>query len=250
MSDPHASPNVDLSLVDPSVDADEIDLALNGVPTIFPVVTASDDLDHGLETVNLVTVPHRTIPEALANLRQRRINHVPIPGGAGLCLYHIREDAWNVDAVWPTAQVAGEHGAPIHRYKSFADAPRGMTLIFVNNHVWHITVSLGGGLNDTSDYHQLGYSGAATIANTYTWCGAHDWYGIETVNLVDVWPDPAKPKPQPKPWGIAERERQVHADLVRARKNGAPKRKIDGLKAWDQRILARMKELKIKRIPL
>lgn len=238
----------DLSLVDETVTDDEIGLALSGEPTTFPVVEEADSLDYRVET--LLAVPPRTIAAGLANLRSLRVAHVPIPGGSGMCLYHIREDCWNVEPLWPNAEQAGIHGAPIHRFKTFAEVPRGMTVIFENDHVGHVTVSLGGGLNDTSDYHQLGYSGVATIANTYQWCGAHGWFCIETVNGTDVWPDPAKPTPKPKPWGLAERERQIHADLARARKNKAPQRKIDGLKAWDDKLLARMKELKVKRLPL
>lgn len=220
------------SLVDPSVSPEEIELALHGTPTVYADVRAAADSTGNqdtpaFESFTAADQTPRTIHDALANLKRMRDHHIPI-GGVNLCLFDTRENAWGVNALWPTAEAAGQHGAPIHRFKSFADAPRGMSLIFENDDVWHIGVGLGGGLMNSSDYHEAGYNGVATIENVYPWCGAHDWYGIEVVNDVDCW----NPKPPQKPtWTKARLIEQLKQDRARAKANGHTQ-KVAGLTKW------------------
>jgi hypothetical protein len=207
--------------------ADEVDLAFSDHnATTFPETEEQDAVeDDMLLARGFAANTPRSIPDALANLAKRRKNHTPIPG-VGMCLYHIRYNCWGINSLWGTAELAGLHGAPIHRYKTWDDAPRGMSLIFVNSRVWHITVSLGGGLNDTSDLHQLGYNGVATIERTYDWCNATDWYGIETVNNVDCWPTPAKQRTptEPTPWSLERRLKFLRAEAKRQKAENHPKR--------------------------
>jgi hypothetical protein len=246
-------------LVDPSVTAEELEQAQQPASTVFDEMrhaTHPDQQDfigsvpdkllqplpphrHGQERPgypveklrdgsirppSLCNSPH----QAIAALKAMRVNHTPI-GGEGLCLYNIRHFAWNVNALWPSAEQAALHGAPIHRYTRFSDAPRGMTIVFLNNELGHIVLGLGGGLCDSSDYHEAGFNGVASIENVAGWCHAVDWYGIEVVNHVDVWPN-HDPKPR-HPYTKADLVAQLRRDHARAQSNGH-ERKARGLHHW------------------
>jgi hypothetical protein len=207
--------------------ADEIDLAWsdhNAEPYVEPDDGAQDDVEDDLTLARgFAANAPRSIPDALANLARRRRNHTPIPG-TGKCLYHIRYNCWGINSLWGTAALAAAHGAPIHRYRAWDEAPRGMSLVFINSGLGHITVSLGGGLNDTSDLHQNGYNGIATIERTYDWCNATDWYGIETVNNVDCWPTTTKKRAEPVPWSLERRLQFLRNEAKRQKADGHPKR--------------------------
>jgi len=212
-------PDTDPTQVDPSVTPDELDQATQPPAGAFPIVDDQDLVEPDALARSLIAPVPATPAQMIANFRRMREHHTPI-GGVGLCLYDVRHFGWNVGALWPTANDAAHHGNPIHRFKRFADVPRGMTIVFVNNHLGHITAGLGGALNNTSDYHEPGFNGVATIANTAEWCNATDWYGIETVNGVDVYPNPKKPKPKPKPFTLAERIQIVRGDMRAAKAKG------------------------------
>jgi hypothetical protein len=210
----------DPTLVDDSVTPEELDLAHAAPAGAFPLVD-QDLVD--LAPRALLAARPATPAQMLTNFRTMRDNHTPI-GGVGLCLYNVRHFGWEIDALWPTANDAGQHGAPIHRVKNFADIPRAVTIAFLNDHQGHITGSLGGGLNNTSDYHELGFNGVATIANTADWCNATDVFWIETVNGVDVYPNPVKPKPQPKPFSRDERIAILRTRMHELEREHHPKR--------------------------
>lgn len=216
------------ALVDPSVSAEELEQATADPAAAFPLVDDQDLVDEQFQRL-IASVP-RTPEQATANLKLLREGHVPI-GGVGLCLYDERHNAWNVGALWPNANEAAAHGAPIHRFKSFLDVPRHMSIVFTNGHLGHISHGLGGGLNNTSDYHEPGYNGVATIANTADWCNATDWFGIETVNGVDTWPTPTKPKPKIQPLSLKARIELVQRRERELRKAGHTHR-ADRVHLW------------------
>lgn len=214
-------PNFDTTL-DPSVTDEERELAGAAPFAAFALVDDQDRIaDHDPETRGFVAPAPRTPDQATLHLKSCRENNVPI-GGVGLCLFDERWNAWGVGALWPNANEAAEHGAPIHRFKTFAEVPRHMSVVYKNNHLGHISHGLGLGLTNTSDYHRPGFNGVATLANVADWCNATDWFGIETVNGIDVLPDPTKKPAQPKPWSLEDRLKVLKHNQHRAKDNDHP----------------------------
>lgn len=241
-------PPVDRRDVDPSVTDDDFDLALDGDPAPFPDVSHQDNLDDAFaEARALLGVVPATPAQAISHARDVRRNHTFV--GVGMCLATVR-GFWDLPAMWPDAQTAIDHGAPVHRTTDPLKVPRGASVVWQNGRHGHIALGLGGGLCATTDFHESGFVGVAMIGRLGPWCGGDLLGWIETVNGFDVWPDPNKPKPEPKPWGLPQREREVHRALRRARDHDAGQRRIDGLAAWDDVLLARMADRHLDRLPL
>lgn len=230
--------------IDPSVTAAELDRAPEGPSVAFENVAHPEKPDQqdfiGIvpDTIRQPLPPHRhgerpdasvcnTPRNALRNVGLMRRDHRPV-GGVGLSWYHVRFNGWHVNPLWPTAEQAGLHGEPIHRYKRYDAAPPGMTLVFLNGELGLAGLSLGGGLIDVADYHEPGYNGVALVENVLHWCGADDWFGIETVNGVDVWPNR---RGKPQSWTRHGLAAQLHQDAGRA-----GHRRASGLHAWRQEI--------------
>lgn len=240
-------------LVDPSVTPEEIELALHGTPTEYlPSLVAQDHVEGEPEGVTrgLTTIVPASIPQRIQNARALRDNHTFV--GVGMCLATVRGPILGVPAVFPSAEVAGEHSSPFHTIGNAGDltVPRGSIGFAFNGGNGHVWLELGGGLVSTTDFHENGFEGVALRSKMLAWCGATSWGWGESVNGFDVWPDPKLPKPEPKPWGLAERERLVHHNLRAAKHAGAHQRKIDGLQKWDETLVARLEHAGIKRLAL
>lgn len=239
---------LDRQAVDPSVTDDDVERALDGDPAPFPDVDEQDVPDVVSEAKALLGVIPHTPAEAVANARVLRDRHTFV--GVGMCLATVRGPIFGLPAMWPDATAAIDHGAPVHHITDPVAIPRGTAVVWRNDRHSHIALGLGGGLCSTTDFHENGFEGVAQISRIAAWCGGDLVGFIETLNGFDVWPDPKKPKPAPRPWGLAEREREVHRAHHRAVVNHAPPRRLDGLAKWDRTLLDRMAEHNVKRLPL
>lgn len=242
--------------LDPTITDEMVQQAHDAVPIdygqVFQAIVArgalaqDDDLDEDQPetlTPSLIRGPIQAV------LTARSFHDDNVAVGIGMCLRTVRR-YFNVDALWPDAAAAAEHSAPSHRTDNPLDFPRGSVGYAANDSHWHVWINCGGGLCWTTDYRRLGFVDLAPVSAMAPWIGGTLWGWGEVLNGVDVWPDPKKPKPQPKPWGLADRELIVHRDLRNARNNQAPQRRIDGLQAWDDRLVARLRASKIDRLPL
>lgn len=216
----------DPDLVDPSVTAQEIELAHDGTPSDYTTILAAHDDGLQDDVTNRPTAfaitPPATPREAILRCRSLRENEVFV--GIGMCLRENRE-LFKVAALWPDAATAGEHGAPAHHFDDLTKVWRGLEIFWYtddSDDPGHVALSLGGGLCATTDYHAPGYWGVALISKLAPWCGDRFRGGREVLNRVDIWPDAAKPKPKPKPFTLQERleivvarERALRADHPR-----------------------------------
>lgn len=206
-----------------------------------------DDLDETTHPDTLTPSLVRGPIQAVLTARSFHDDNVAV--GIGMCLRTVHR-YFNVPALWPDAETAGEHSAPMHETTDPLAFPRGSVGYAYNERHGHVWINCGGGLCWTTDFRRLGFVDLAPVAAMAPWIGGHLVGWGEVLNGVDVWPDPKKPAPQPKPWGLADRELIVHRDLVNARANKAPKRRIDGLHTWDEHMLTRMAARGIDRLPL
>lgn len=227
----------------------ELEAAHDATPAPYPDVVAQDDADDDLgDAKALLGIVPNSRGEAALYQRNLRQNHTFV--GVGMCLRTVRL-SWGLPALWPDANTAIDHGAPIHRTSDPVEVPWGASVVWENDRHGHIAFSLGGGLCSTTDYLESGFVGPALISRLGPWCGGRLVGWIETVNGYDVWPDQTKkPKPKPTPWGLAEREREVHRALKRAQDNDAPQRRVAGLKAWDDTLRTRLERHHMDRLPL
>jgi hypothetical protein len=239
----------DPSKVDPSVTAEEIELAHDGTPAAYPDLDEQDTIDD-VAPVGLMGPSVATIPERIVNARNLRADRTFV--GVGMCLATVRGPILGLPAVYPSAEVAGHHSSPFHPIGDPGDTtvPRGAIGFAFNGGNGHVWLELGGGLVSTTDFHENGYEGVALRSRMLAWCGATSWGWGESVNGFDVWPDPKKPKPPAPPWGLAEREREVHRALHKAKANEAPAHRIAGLQKWDDSMIARVKAAGLKRLAL
>ena len=215
--------------VDPSVTDEELEQATADPHGDFPDLEEQDDLDE----LGAGAVVPATPAQAIANARRLRSEHTWC--GVGYCLRTVRGPIYRVPALWPDANAALANGKPIHSVSELVDIPRGAVIGFHNSTHGHVTLGLGGGLNSTTDYHEPGYEGVATIANTAGWCGADRVVWYETLCGVDVWPGPAKPKP--RMLTRDEKLQRLRADRKRALRNGH-EHYAARLKVWIDRIAA------------
>lgn len=230
---------------DPSVTAQETRDALRDPGTDYAAVVNhqedrngnQDDVPDGPAALGLVSVVPATPRDAILNARKLRDDHTFV--GVGYCL-RVVHNLFRLPALWPDANTAMEHGAPIHRVSDLGEIPRGAVIGYHNSHYGHVSLGLGGGLTSTTDYHELGYEGVATIDNTARWCGATEVVWYEVLNGFDVWPDPHKPKPAPVvPWSLHERRDFLYRALLHARRDGHDTRAAR-LKQWIARIDRRL----------
>lgn len=161
--------------------------------------------------------------------------------GVGYCLKAMRS-IFGINALYPDAETAWEEAEHRHLTSDPMAIPWGVLIFWVNGGYGHVAFSIGRGRCITTDYVRTGYLGVAPIAALASWCGGRLVGWTEDVNGVRFWkPTKAKPdpKPTPKPLGIEDRIEIVERALVRARKNKAPKRRIQGLRKWLQQLESR-----------
>lgn len=143
--------------------------------------------------------------------------------GIGFCLRETRE-LLGAPALWPDASTAWDQADDKHPGEP---APMfGVPLWWVNDGPGHVALDLRrDGLCLTTDYVETGRWGVAPIDALASWCGGRfrGWTG--DINGVTVWR-------KPEPWGHDERVELVREALQRAKENGAPQRRIDGLRRW------------------
>lgn len=233
--------------VDPSVTAEDVERARDATPADFPDVEDQDTLDDASPALRgLVGVVPATPGQAAVNAKRLRDDHVNL--GVGMCLAAVRGPIFGLPALWPDANTAIDHGAPVHRTSNPLDIPRGTAVVWRNDRHGHIAFGLGGGLCSTTDYHEPGFEGVALISKLAPWCGGTLVGWIETVNGFDVWPDPKKPPhphqpddPKPaKPWTLEQRAAFVHRRAQIAKHNHHD-RAAKELNRWYERMQVRIK---------
>jgi hypothetical protein len=145
--------------------------------------------------------------------------------GVGYCLRTIRS-LYGVAALHPDATTAWENTRQRHHQTDPDKIPWGVPVWWVNDGFGHVALSLGRGRCLTTDYVRTGHLGIAPIAALGPWCRGRLVGWSEDINGVDVWDPPEKP------WDHGDRLRYLEAALQRAIDNGAPKRRIRGLRRW------------------
>lgn len=160
--------------------------------------------------------PLSLVPQALVTPKQALDNTKALIAndiwcGIGFCLRTVRRDEFHVEALWPTAASAWFHGGRIdvrrHRTSDPKEIPRGGVAYWINDGDGHVAPCFGGGLFGSTDIKRLGRVDFAYGSRIGPWCGGELVGWAELLNGVDVWPDPAKPKPDPfSPW---DRERKI-----------------------------------------
>lgn len=227
---------------DPAISQEMVDAAHDAEPVDYDDVLqeteargAQDEVD-GDQARGLVTPTIRKPGEAC--LEARRFHEQNINVGIGYCLRTVRT-YFNVAALWPDAETAGEHSAPLHRTTNPAEFPRGSVGYAYNGRHGHVWIDVGGGMCWTTDYRRLGFVDLAPISAMAPWIGGRLIGWGEVLNGVDVWPTPktaSKPaKPEFHPWSLAERRAYVHARLVKAR-DAKHDKLARQLKAWQEQM--------------
>jgi hypothetical protein len=237
----------DLFAPDPTITTDELDEAHAAAPIDYEEVFAAiaarfaqDDIATD-GVASLAGVVPNTPPEALAHSRGLHDNNVDV--GVGYCLRTVHDD-YAVPALWPDAETAWEHGGVLgktrHREADPTKFPRGSIGYCVNGRHGHVFLCCGGDLCWTTDYRRLGRVDLAPISAMAPWVGGRLVGWAEILNGYDVWPDPKKPPTPPVALTLVEREKLVHNALERAIANHRGKRRIAGLRAWDEKLLERI----------
>lgn len=189
--------------------------------TAFPELADQDD--QGL--LGLTGPPRaRTPQEAIALGRDMIRNSVFV--GSGYCLKTIRT-LYAVPALYPDAETAWEEATRKHRTSDPTEIPRGAPVWWVNGGHGHVALSLGEDWCQSTDYQRSGYLGRARISDLASWCGGRLVGWSEDLNGVNV-----LEKEQRDPWGLEERRDLVRGAWERAKANGAPERRVDGLHRW------------------
>lgn len=179
----------------------------------------------------------RTPAEALATARRFAADSVYV--GVGYCLKTVRT-FYGVPALYPDAETAWEEAEQQHPTSDPKAIPRGVPVWWTNGRYGHVALSAGGGMCWTTDYRRTGYVNLAPIGPLAAWCGGRLVGWTEDVNGVDVWnPKPTKPAPV---FDRADRLKVVTRALERAQANGAPRYRVEGLRAWARQIDANLKE--------
>jgi len=237
----------DAFALDPtSVSEEELDLAHSDItPAPFPDLDDVQD-DEPEDIATLVAIVAASIPQRIANAKALSDNHTFV--GVARCQSVVRGPILGLPARDATAAIAGHNSHPFHPIDDPASikVPRGGIGFGFNGRAGHTWLELGAykgsALVRTTDFHENGYVGVALRSNMLEWCSASSWGWGESDNGFDVWPDPAKPKPDPPehqfhlwPWerkvrflrNEANRERPDHPAIARH------------LDAWADRIAAR-----------
>lgn len=175
----------------------------------------------------------RTPAQALASARQ--ISRGDVYVGVGYCHRTVR-GFYGVAPLWPDAETACEETDQRHPTNDASAIPRGVPVWWVNGGYGHVALSAGGGMCWTTDYRRTGFVDLAPIAALASWCRGRLWGWSEDINEVDVW----DPKPAPRVFTATDRLNLVTAQLERAKDNGAPEWRIEGLRAWRNQIKTRI----------
>lgn len=229
-------PDFDRSLVDASVTDEEIERAHDAPALPFPDVDEQDDTDDEGDARGLLAPAPNTPKEALANAK--RLDDQGTFVGVGMCLRTVRGPEYGVASLWPDAESAWHNSRPRHLDSNPTAIPRGAPVYWVNGRHGHIAISLGGGLCRTTDFHRSGMVDVALISRLASWCSGTLVGWGETLNGIDVWPDPKKPKPRPEPWTWERRVKFLRAEAVRQKRDGHPHR-AEQLSGWADKIAAR-----------
>lgn len=192
---------------------------------------AQDDL---FELGAGVLVP-ATPREAVRN--GRRLSRESTYVGVGYCLRTVRGPIFEVPPLWPDAETAWEEADGKHRTSDPDGIPFGAVPYWTNGGFGHVAVSVGGGFCLTTDYRRPGYVDLAPIAALGPWCRGKLVGWAEELNGVDVWPDLERPR-----FDLDDRIRLVRNALRRARENGAPAHRIEGLEKWLEQLRNRKED--------
>lgn len=243
--------NIDRDQLDPAdaITDDDIERALDGDPAPFPdaeVDAQDDDPDDQPRSFAAVRQVAASKAKRCANAKALRDGHVNV--GVNRCLATVRGPILELDALYPTAAIAGHHSRPFERF-SVADGDthdvlRASIGFAFNGGAGHVWLELGAGLVSTTDFHESGFEGIASRARMLAWCGADSWGIGGSVNGVDVSVD-EKPKPPPPdkdfhawPWDRRVKFLRAEADRERSDHRAFVGRQLD---AWADRIVARHK---------
>lgn len=167
--------------------------------------------------------------------------------GVGYCLKTIRS-LFGVMPLWPDAETAWEEAEYRHRVTRLEDIPWGVPIWWINGRYGHVALYIGRGLCITTDYKESGRLCIARVDALASWCGGTFVGWTNDINGVVVW-RPRRTKPKPKPWGTTEdRLNVVLAALKREREKETPSvRRVKGLRAWADRLRAKLSEQEKKR---
>lgn len=235
------------------ITTDDVERALDGTPAPFPdpEAEAQDDQPDDDQAFGLLTRPQVAAGKVQRCANAKRLRDQRTFVGVNRCLATVRGPILEIDALYPTAAIAGHHSSPFHRQTNpDADVPRASIGFAFNGGAGHTWLELGtfrhngraDALVSTTDFHESGFEGIALRSRMLTWCSADSWGWGESVNGVDVWPD-AKPKPPPPDhefvtWPWARKVEFLRNEAKRERADGHPfvGRQLD---AWADKIAAR-----------
>jgi hypothetical protein len=229
MADTALDPTITPELLEQAHDEPAIDY-----DQVFAEITArlaQDDVDDTEDQARgFLAAPIRKPGQAC--LEARRIHEENVDVGIGYCLRTVR-GYFDVAALWPDAETAGEHSAPLHRTTDPNEFPCGSVGYAYNGRHGHVWLNVGGGMCWTTDYRRLGRVDLAPVSAMAPWIGGRLIGWGEVLNGVDVWPDPKKP--EPKPWTLQDRRDFVHRRLLAAREHDH-KQLAHQLKMWQDRM--------------
>lgn len=223
--------------IDPAITVADLEAAHTAPVTdydvIFAVLTQQLEQDD-LEELGAGLLEPATPREALAHARGLSRSDVYV--GVGYCLRTVRQDEFEIGALYPDAETAWHEAEHKHRTTNPLEIPRGAVPFWTNQRFGHVALGAGGGMCWTTDYRRPGYVDLAPIAALGRWCGGQLVGWAEDVNGVDLWPSP---RPKPERFTIEDRIALVRRALKRARENEAPTTRVEGLDAWLARLEAR-----------
>lgn len=166
--------------------------------------------------------------------------------GVGYCLRTMRM-LFNADPLYLDAETAYEEAKYKHPADDTPDGlakiPWGVLIWWTNGRHGHVALYIGRGWCITTDYARAGFLCIARVEKLASWCGGTFRGWTEDVNGVHYW----EPKEKPQPWDIDDRIREVSNLLERARKNEAKKHRIEQIKKWLDRMVARRDQIKENR---
>lgn len=167
--------------------------------------------------------------------------------GVGYCLKTIRS-LFGTMPLWPDAETAWEQAEYQHRVTNPAKIPWGVPIWWINGRYGHVALYIGRGLCITTDYKEPGRLCIARVDALASWCGGTFVGWTNDINGVVVW-RPRRTKPKPKPWGsLDDRLNLIQGVIARERNKDQPNvRRLKGLRAWADRLRAKIEEQERKR---
>lgn len=225
-----------------------MDLAASAETTDYETVLAAMEAQDGSDTLDepgpLTLVPQALVSPAQALANTKTLHDHDVWCGIGMCLRTVRRDEFHVEALWPDAASAwfggGLFGVRRHPTSDPKEIPRGAVGYWLNGSHGHVAPCFGGGLFGSTDIKRLGMVDYAYGGRIADWCGGHLAGWAELLNGVDVWPDPAKPKPDPfRPWS-PERKITFLRNEARRERHGGNRDKARQFDRWADRIEAHL----------